>query len=393
MRKSFADIVNETESEPGRRLLAKVPEWAPVLPDLQLPSRLNVEQCSSSATARYKAGIAARILDGRPGKRRLADLTGGLGVDAWAFSGIAYEVLYNEMDPALCGAVRHNFARLGVDNVTFRNTEIRPGTVREALDGFEPDLFFLDPARRSATGRKVFLLEECSPDLGALKDELLSICPSVLVKLSPMADISLLCRRLGNVTEIHILAVDGECKELLLRLDAGHAGPFRIAVSSIHDGLADTLSLEESDRELTCPRLELSGEEGLPALCGSWLFEPGAALMKSACHEAVCSRAGMRKLSPSSHLYVAAAPVSSLVPFGRFRRILEAVPLDKRTMADVGRRHPAAEVTARGIPMSSEQLRERLGVRSGGSVHIYGAATSVSGAAGRRLLIVTEVSG
>ena len=122
MKKSFADIVRETEGDLRQRFLSKVPEWADALPELQVPSRLNVEQCSSSLAARYKAGVAARIMqDG--GGRRIADLTGGLGVDAWAFSEVADEILYNEMDPSLCEAVRSNFSRLGVQNAVFRNGE------------------------------------------------------------------------------------------------------------------------------------------------------------------------------------------------------------------------------------------------------------------------------
>lgn len=413
MKKSFADIVRETEAGVRQRLRSKVPQWASVLPELELPSQLNVEQCSSSATARYKAGIAAGILDGiqsangrqdPPGppvrSGRIADLTGGLGVDAWAFSETAAEVLYNEMDATLCDAVRHNFALLGVENVTFRCEVIRPGSVRDLLKGFRPDLIFLDPARRSVTGRKVFLLEDCSPDLVALQDELLAVCPSVLVKLSPMADITLLRRRLKGVTEVHVVAVDGECKELLLRMDAGAAGgsdrsetgpadgkkACRLTVVSIRDDGTDTLSFEEGDRHAPCPGQEPGEEdESLPDLCGRFLFEPGAALTKSECHAAACCRAGLRKLSPSTHLYVADAPVPALAPFGRFRQILEVQPLDKRSMADVGRRYPQAEVTARGIPMSSEELRARLGVRSGGPVHIYGAALP-----SRRILIVTQ---
>ena len=237
-RKSFADIVRETDEDLRQRLQAKVPEWAGVLPELQLPARLNVEQCSSSAAARYKAELAARILQGADGSGlagpvtgRIADLTGGLGVDAWAFSAAAEEVLYNEMDPVLCEAVQANFALLGVRNAVFRNTEVRPGIIREILGGFRPNLIYLDPARRSDTGRKVFRLEDCRPDLMALQDELFSVCPQLLVKLSPMADITLLRRRLKGVREVHIVSVDGECKELLLQLSAGEEETCQLTVT------------------------------------------------------------------------------------------------------------------------------------------------------------------
>ena len=378
-RKSFADIIRDTEDDLRQRLQAKVPEWAAVLPDLDLPARLNVEQCSSSAAARYKAVVAYRIV-GAEG--RIADLTGGLGVDVWAFSQVLSEVLYNEMDPALCEAVRHNLALLGVQNVLFRKAELRPGTVARILGEFRPDLIYLDPARRSSVGRKVFLLEDCSPDLTALQEELFAACPRLLVKLSPMADISLLRRSLRGVSEIHVVAVDGECKELLLRMDACEKDGFRLTVSELRNSSRQSISFREEEIKEVCPGLEEGGEK----LAGAFLFEPGAALMKSGCHAAACRRAGLRKFAPSTHLYLADAPVPTLVPFGRFRPILEVLPLDKRTMTEAGRRYPQADVTARNIPMTSDELRKRLGVRSGGGIHIYGTTL-----ASRRVLIIAKV--
>ncbi len=391
MKKSFSQIVQEAEADLAQRLEAKVPEWAAV-PGLRLPARLNVEQCSSSTAARYKARVAARILQTIYGKEekknsfpsgRIADLTGGLGVDAWAFSGVAGEVLYNEMDPALCELVQHNFSLLGTQNVRFRNAEVRPGTVQEILADFKPDLIFLDPARRSATGRKVFLLEDCRPDLAALQDELFSICPQLLVKLSPMADISLLRRRLKGVDEIHIVALNGECKELLLHLEASETNSFQLIVSELQEGKRATLRFTDTDRQLSCPGLE---QDTLRE--GNWLFEPGAALMKSECHAAACRRAGLRKLAPSTQLYAADSPSPELAVFGRFRQILEVLPLDKHTMKDVGKRYPEAGVTARNIPMRSEELAQRLAVRSGGPIHLYGVTAKAD--SDRRLLIVTE---
>ena len=390
MRKSFADIVKEAGNGPLERLRAKVPEWASV-PDLRVPARLNAEQCSSSATARYKAGVAAGILREREehgtcgdGLRRIADLTGGLGVDAWAFSKVADSILYNEMDAGLCEAVRHNFGLLGVQNAVFRCTEVKPGAIAALLDDFRPDLVYLDPARRSAAGRKVFLLEDCSPDLTALRDELLAVCPHLLVKVSPMADITLLRRRLEGISEIHITAVDGECKELLLRVEPDRDDAFTVTVAELHDGAIHTLQLEEPSPEDVCP-----GVDADTGLAGAWLFEPGAALMKSGWHAAACRRAGLGKLAPSTHLYIAGSPVEALAPFGRFRRILEVFPLDKRGLREAAAKYPCADVSARNIPLHSDELARRLGVRPGGGIHIYGVTAASTQS--RRLLVTTSV--
>jgi len=377
-KKSFADIVRETEGDLRQRLQAKVPDWTDVLQELRLPARLNVEQCSSAAAARYKAALAASLLEG---SGHIADLTGGLGVDAWAFSAEAEAVLYNEMDPALCEAVQANFALLGIRNAVFSNAEVRPGMLREILGGFRPDLIYLDPARRSDTGRKVFRLEDCRPDLLALQEELLALAPHLLVKLSPMADLSLLLRQLKGVSAIHIVSLDGECKELLVLAGRRKTKDISLVVTEIRKGQTASLSFPEASRELRCKGLESPIE-----LAGNWLFEPGASLNKSGCQDTACQRAGLRKFAPSTHLYLASAPVPELVPFGRFRRIVEVLPLDKRSIRETTLRFPQADVTARNIPLRSDELARRLGVRSGGPHHIYGAALS----SGHNYLIITE---
>ena len=212
-----------TTLEVRRKLRLKVPEWYEV-PSLRYPFRLSGEQCSSAETASYKAAVASVA------GRRIADLTGGLGVDSWAFSKVAAAVLYNEMKPELAAAAEHNFRELGVENVTVRNCRLDPGNVGEVLDGFEPDIIFLDPARRSEDGRKVFRLEDCQPDVLQLLPELFSAAPLILLKLSPMADITLVCRQLGSVREVHVVASDGECKELLLLLERGYEGNFTTVI-------------------------------------------------------------------------------------------------------------------------------------------------------------------
>jgi hypothetical protein len=202
-------------------------------------------------------------------------------------------------------------------------------------------------------------------------------------KLSPMADITLLRRRLKGVREVHIVSVDGECKELLLQLSAGEEETCQLTVTELSKSGTATLRFGAADKETRCPGLESASLRE-----GNWLFEPGAALLKSACHDAACHRAGLRKLAPSTHLYIAGSPDAALAGFGRFRQILDILPLDRHAMKEAGKRYPAAGVTARNIPMHSDELARRLGIRSGGSAHIYG--TTVQEASERRVLIVTQ---
>ena len=373
--------------EARRKLWSKVPEWV-ALPQLRYPYKLSAEQCSSSETARYKAAILknaisstnnAKNVDARSdlpvpsmnlGKNvdgfRVADLTGGLGVDSWAFAQVFDEVLYNEMRPELADAARYNFAVLGVSNITVRNctlgSPVKPGmTVREILDGFEPDVLFLDPARRASDGRKVFRLEDCQPDVLQLLPELLAACPWLLLKLSPMADITLVCRQLQNVKAVHVVAAEGECKELLLLLERGYEGSYSTTVY-------------ESGSVMEIPGRTGNAEGLRQALSwdkASCLFEPGKALLKAGAFDLPCAY-GLEKLGQHTHLYVGETVPEELRPFGKVFEILEVTPLNNRSIKDVGKRYPSADVTARNIPITSDELRKRLGVRSGASIHIFG---------------------
>lgn len=350
-----------TTLEVRRKLRSKVPEWYAV-PSLQYPFRISGEQCSSSETSFYKASVAAAAVNSDVRPISAADLTGGLGVDTWAFSQVFDRVLYNEMRPELAEAASRNFATLGLSNVQVSSRELQPGNLADILGTFQPSLIFLDPARRASDGRKVFRLEDCQPDVLQLLPELLAACPHVLLKLSPMADITLVCKQLGSVKEVHVVAADGECKELLLLLERDWTGPYQ-------------LTIFENGHTIVIP----DGREGditLPSvgtdLIGTYLFEPGKALLKAGAFELPCEF-GLKKLGKHTHLYVGEGIPEELKPFGKCFKVLEAVALDKRSLKDLGKRFPQAEVTARNIPLTSDQLRARLGVKSGGSVHIFGA--------------------
>ena len=345
-----------TTLEVRQKFRDKVPEWYSV-PALSYPFRVSGEQCSSSETARYKASVALQAIAFRTGS--VADLTGGLGVDSWAFAQVFGQVLYNEMRPELASAASANFQKLEVDNIVVRNQELRPGHVDDVLNGFTPDIIFLDPARRAEDGRKVFRLEDCQPDVLQLLPELLSACPLLLLKLSPMADISLVYKQLSCVREVHVVAAEGECKELLLLLERGYEGPYALFVYE------NGSCLEIPGGGHTLP------ESSLRDPSHPFLFEPGKGLLKAGAFELPC-RYGLEKLGRHTHLYVGEEIPEELKPFGKVFRILEAVPLDKRSIKSIGQAYPQAEVTARNIPLTSDQLRTRLKVRSGGTVHIFG---------------------
>lgn len=399
-RKKWPEIdidlaVNCIESR--RKLKGKVQEWYDNQ-RLIFPRKLSAEQCSSSETASYKASLLLRIT-GRPPK--VADLTGGFGVDSWHFSKVAEQVLYNEMIEELASAAIHNFSELGADNISVSNTMICPegtetdslcntSSIRTLLDGFCPDIVFLDPARRDSAGKKVFLLEDCQPDILGLKDEIFRQAPHILLKLSPMADITMAVSRLGSTCrEVHIVSSGGECKELLIWMDREWDGEYSMTIYE----KGNTLTFSPSEEKKSCSTIVED-----PFTDAHWLFEPGKSLMKSGAFNYISQHFGISKLGRSTHYYIIGENHSEicreLQKYGKVVKIIRTEPLNNKSIKALSKEYPNAEVTARNLPLTSEQLAKKLGCQPGSAkkqsgtqleVHIYGLKSDTAG----NLLILT----
>ena len=361
--------------ESRRKLKGKVNEWYEN-PEMVFPLKLSAEQCSSSATGHYKAALAEKIADQKDWC--IADLTGGLGVDSWFFSKKASKVLYNEMQAALCEAAEHNFRALGTDNINISNSIAQADTISDIIDGFQPDIIYMDPARRGEGGRKVFLIEECTPDVLTLKDEIFRHCRHILIKLSPMADITMVCERLGmTCREVHVVSSEGECKELLIWMDREWKEGYDITAVELPNGFP-----EKSASKLTfTPEEEKSSAADIASETGEFLFEPGKSLTKAGAFNVTAGHFHITKLGKSTHYYTTSDPstVDLLKGYGKVFQISEYSPLDKRSIKEAGKNHPKAEVTARNIPMTSDALRKKLGCSSGGDVHIFGLRSDLKG--------------
>ena len=372
--------------ESRRKLKGKVQEWHDN-PDLIFPAKLSAEQCSSSLTAAHKAKLASSIYADDCGFR-IADITGGLGVDSWFFSRKASEVLYNEMQPELAAAAEHNFKVLGAENIKVCNICITDGREKEIRE-FRPDIIYIDPARRGEGGRKVFLIEDCTPDILSLKETLFEIARYIFVKLSPMADITMACQRLGSTCkEVNVISAYGECKELLILMDREWNGEYTITATELHnDGTVSDFRFHASEEK------ESAGiylQKGITAenISGMYLFEPGKSLMKSGAFNLMAERFGTWKMGISTHYYLTddAAKAQVMKSYGKVYKVISCAPLDKKSMKAAAAAYPLAEVTARNIPMNSDALRKKMGVSSGGHAHIFGLKSDSLG----NLLIVSE---
>ena len=369
------------------KLKGKVREWYEN-PRLIFPLKLSAEQCSSSLTGLYKAQLAERIAAQKGW--RLADLTGGLGVDSWFFSKKASQVLYCEMQKALCDAAKHNFAVLEAGNIEICNCMVSSETF-SVISEFNPDIIYLDPARRGEGGRKVFLLEDCTPDILTLKDDLFRFSRHILLKLSPMADITMVCERLGGCCrEVHIVGAGGECKELLVWMDREWAGDYSITAveltGSEDEGKYEVagFSFSPSEERLSSPLIAGKDEIGT----ATHLFEPGKALMKAGAYNLLSTKYGLKKLGRSTHYYIVSDQdsLASIWKMGKVFSILRCESLDKRSIKQIAAEYPKAEVTARNLPMDTDTLRKKLGTKSSDQFHIFGLKSDSAG----NLLLVTS---
>ena len=338
-------MMRTMDEQRSAKLRAKLPHWAEV--QAAVPSQLSLEQCSSEAAALYKASLAEQLTKG---EGSIADRTGGLGVDSWALSRCCGSLLYFEKNPELCKAARANFEALGCSNISCFNQE---STLQSIEKLPEQSLIFIDPARRSASGSKVFLLEDCTPDVLTLLPAMCRKAPWILIKLSPMADITMAVNRLQQaaaegfgVQQVHIVGAAGEVKELLVLLGLG--------------GGAWSLRLADTD---SGARLDLAPED-----------EARSVLTLANCLNAGTVLLYTGKL-PDGH---------PLAPFFKQYEIIETLPTGNASIKELGRKYPVAEVSAKALHISSEQLRERLGCKSGIApdgrhYHIFGCGTAIGG--------------
>ena len=334
----------------GRQIAeAKIPSWYRV-EGLLYPKHLSMEQCSSEATALYKMGL----VEGET----FADLTGGFGIDCSFLSRKFKQADYVERQAELCELAGHNFPLLGLDIGVHNEDGV------DYLKRMQPvDCLYLDPARRDGHGGKTVAISDCEPDVSALEELLVEKAKTVMVKLSPMLDLSLALKSLKHVQEVHIVSVNNECKELLLLLRKSAVSSEiqihceQIVNSCEHQHYAFTLSEEHTSE---CPLAEA---------VGAYLYEPNASILKAGAYRSLTQAYPVEKLHASSHLYTSAHFIEDF-PGRRFK--VEAVSgFGKKELKEFMQGMEKANLTIRNFPSSVAELRKRLKLKEGGEDYLF----------------------
>ncbi len=411
----------------------KVPSWFEN-DDLLFPENISLEQCSSEITARYKALLVEELLKtdnsdlhsdvlpsksdaehqgdcttefnihvaDLPGKttpelkNSLLDITGGLGVDFSFLSRLFSSAVYVERNDILCSIAGENFKSFGFSNVEIINDD-GPGYL-ENSDAFF-DLIFADPARRNAKGEKTVYLENCEPDITKYKSVLLQHSRYMLLKLSPMLDISRALTQLPETISVHVISVDNECKELLFLLKSDlneGVKAFPESDISIHcvnlvsgdnmkhptSGNCGMLSddFEKSVLKTNPPgfkyrKFVFSKKEESMADCSyaseplNYLYEPDSSVMKAGAFNVVSDRYKLMKLHPNSHLYTSDVFVADFP--GRAFLVESCFQLKKEDIKTHFKGNNKANITVRNFPESVENIRKKTGIKDGGDVYVF----------------------
>lgn len=360
----------------------KIPTWA-ACRQLLYPVHLSMEQCSSEATARYKAQVMVRLMAGaglQGSQCKLTDLTGGFGVDfAFMAASVDGNATYVEADGQLCLVARHNMPLLGLPQA-----EVCHDAAENHLEAMPPSTFiFVDPARRDAHGARTYAMADCTPDVLRLMPTLLQKARWLMLKLSPMLDITQAVAEVeaagqARVAEVHVVATAGECKELLLVVTrrGGEATAQGCTLYCDNDGLTFSTphATHRRDDMATPPTHSAPLWEG-QNLPGAWLYVPNAAIMKAGCFGALAEAFALQQLDRNSHLFVALQPKDHFP--GRRFVVQAATTMNKQSVRRLTQGLQCANVAVRNFPLSAEQLRKRLRLADGGDAYVFG--TTVRG--------------
>lgn len=362
----FPDDVDKTlvlnQIEARQLLQKKVPSWASN-PDLLFPRHLSIEQCSSELTAKYKVSIIN-------GGDVFVDLTGGLGIDSFFLSEKFKTSYYVENQKELCDLAEHNFAVLGrkitvinSDAETFLNQNLKF------------DLVFIDPARRDIYNRKMVSLHDCSPDVVKLVEtfpETSSRKPSFLIKASPMLDISLITNELRNISEIHIVSVRNECKEILIKIEPGFDGEIKYFCVNLQNDTVISTAVKRSG-EISFEFSESSENSAVSTFAPTikrYLYEPNASLMKSGAFKLISQRFAIEKLHANSHLYTSDNLISDFP--GRIFEVVGFAPFNKKVKKELLSDITEASVATRNFPLSANELRKSLNLKESDKNFLFG---------------------
>ncbi len=346
----------------------KLPEWYSNM-DIIFPSIVSVEQSSSYLTAIYKQRFSQN--------KHIADITGGFGVDSFYFAKNAIRVYYYEINPQLAEIAKHNYEKLNQ-----RNIFVETGNYIDfASQDSHLDLIYADPSRRSSESKRKIKLTDYEPNIPLIKNFLFRHSNFLLIKISPMADISATLTLLPETIEIHIVSVNNECKELLFLLNKDNSN------NQISIFTANLFPDSERDQYFN---FELHSEKSSQSIIDTshylkYIYEPNSSILKSGAFKIIGDRLQIKKLHQHTHLYSSNEFINNFP--GKAFSIVENLPFSKKSIELINSKYDKANISTRNFPMTTNELRQRLKTNDGGDIFIFGVTVFDNT---KRLLVCTK---
>ena len=338
----------------------KIPSWASI-DGIVYPPHISMEQCSSEQTARYKARIAGN-------GEKIVDLTAGFGVDMAFMSAGFKQAVHVEMQPQLCAISSENYKHLGLNHVQV----VCNDGVGYLHQMEHADLIFIDPARRDQHGARTYGIADCTPNVLEIIDEMLQKADRVMIKLSPMLDWQKTVADVGNVSQVHIVSVGNECKELLLEVKKGKDE--KVKVFCVNDDQVFSYEIGEPHPFTPSPLHPFTLS---PLHSFTFLYEPNASVMKAGCFNLISHRFGITQPDANSHLFLSDKLVEGFP--GRGFVIERVSTMNKRELKEALAGIDKANVAVRNFPLSVADLRKRLKLKDGGDVYIFATTDAKKG--------------
>lgn len=341
---STKELVEQIEAK--KKCSKKLPTWFKTK-SIYYPNKLNIEQTSSEITAQYKANLVHG--------NSLIDLTGGFGVDCFFFAKKIDKVIHCEVDDNLSKIATHNYKILGIKNIDI--------CTQNGLDYLQKlnrkfDWIYIDPSRRNEAKNKVFFLSDCSPDIPKNLELIFKYSDTILIKTSPLLDLTIGIHELKFVKEIHIVAVKNEVKELLWILEKEYKNEVNIKTINIKNDENETFYFTLNDEKESITNFSTPKK---------YLYEPNSALLKSGAFNIISKRLKVSKLHKHSHLYTS----NELINFpGRSFKIENILPYNKKMIRKY-LKNKKVNVSTRNFPETVAQIRKKLSLKDGGYFYLF----------------------
>jgi len=322
----------------------KLPTWFQK-ENIYYPNKLNIEQTSSEITANYKANLVSGD--------SLIDITGGFGVDTYYFSKKIKNITHCEINQELSKIVSHNNKQFNLKNI---ETFVGNGLSYLEKSDSKFEWVYSDPSRRNDIKGKVFLLQDCLPNIPENLELLFKKTDHILLKISPMLDISSAINELNFVKEIHVVSVENEVKELLFILEKNCIQHIDIKTINFNKNKIQTFDFHY--------REELVATYSVPK---KYLFEPNSAILKAGAFNQISAKLKIHKLHQHSHLYTS----TNLCEFpGRSFQIKHVISYNKKELTKL---IPSkkANITTRNFPETVFQIRKKTNLKEGGNDYLF----------------------